>query len=182
MDSKRTYFDVLGIEPTYDVDRAELEKRYLELSRQLHPDRFARASAKEKLASVTKTTELNDAYRVLKDDRRRAEYLLKLAGVDVGDDRTAPKVDSTTLMQIMELNEELAEARAERDSARVAALAGRVRAAREEAWGVVEAALRDEGDERRFQRAAQAMMLMRYHDRFLEQVDAYEGVLASEAR
>jgi len=177
MDMKKTYFDVLGIERVYDVDRAELEKRYLDLSRQLHPDRFARASAKEKLASVAKTTELNDAYRVLKDDLKRAGYLLKLAGFDLGDDRTAPKVDAMTLMQIMELNEELAEARAERDSARVSALAGRVRAAREEAWGVVEGALREGGAEA-MRRAAQAMMLMRYHDRFLEQVDAYEGATA----
>jgi molecular chaperone HscB len=181
MDTKKTYFDVLGIERAYDVDRAELERRYLELSRQLHPDRFARASGREKLAALTKTTELNDAYRVLKDDRRRAEYLLKLEGIDLGDDRGAPKVDPTTLMQIMELNEELAEARAERDSARVSALAGRVRAAREEAWGVVEEALRSGGDGANA-RAAQAMMLMRYHDRFLEQVDAYEGAAAEGVR
>ena len=68
-----------------------------------------------------RNTELNDAYKVLQDDVKRAEYLLKLEGVDIGEEKPqsttgATKqlvVDPKLLMEIMELREALAEARSD---------------------------------------------------------------------
>ena len=63
----RSYFDVLGRRARRFISPGELEKRYLTLSKQFHPDRFAKAPPRERLEAVQKTTELNDAYKVLRD-------------------------------------------------------------------------------------------------------------------
>src|SRR5204862_4463497 len=102
-------------------DVAELERRYKEMTKVLHPDRFARADERARRASLKRSIQLNQAWRTLKDPVRRAEYLLSLAGVEVGaEDGTSKRVDGekvrlpvtpALLMEGMELREGLAEAR-----------------------------------------------------------------------
>jgi len=79
------YFAVLGVERSWHLDPARLAARHLALSRELHPDRFAQASPRERLMSLERTTALNDAYRTLRDPIRRAEYILHQAGIGHSD-------------------------------------------------------------------------------------------------
>ena len=58
-----------------------LECEFYALSRKLHPDVYSRASAREQEWSLEKTSQLNDAYRTLKDPISRTEYLLLLEGI-----------------------------------------------------------------------------------------------------
>ena len=99
------------------VDRAELEKRFYELSRQLHPDRFFRRPEREKQLSEDATALLNDAYRTLKDPVARAEYLLRLQGMgkEQGKLEACP---AELLEEVFELNLALEEIRGGDDSAR----------------------------------------------------------------
>src|SRR5258708_7817158 len=124
----RTFFDVLGIERRFHLDGAALERRYLELSKQHHPDRHAKAEARQRTQALLATTELNDAYRVLKNDVKRAEYLLKLEGIDVAEEKPSREVDPGLLGEVMELREGLAEARMDGDAAKVSELERDVRA------------------------------------------------------
>jgi molecular chaperone HscB len=77
------FFSLLGLPRQFALDQREVEKRFRELSRSLHPDRFAKAESRERRLSLERATRLNDAFRYLKDWRLRAAYLLKLAGTDV---------------------------------------------------------------------------------------------------
>ena len=77
------HFATLGIAREFAIDPAELDQRFRELSRRLHPDRFARAEPRERRISLDRATRLNDAYRALRDWRTRAAYLLRIAGTDV---------------------------------------------------------------------------------------------------
>jgi molecular chaperone HscB len=175
----KTYFDVLSVPRTFRLGEAELEKQFLALSKQLHPDRFAKAPPRERLEAVQATTALNDAYKTLKDPVRRAEYLLKLEGLDIADERGSVKAPPSLLAEMMELNEQLAEARAERADERVRALETEVRGHRTHALSAIEAGFAAldaaEGAARRepLDRIAQALIALRYHARFLEQVDAH---------
>ena len=54
-------FATLGIDRRFDVDLPALEKRHRELSRALHPDRFADAGASERKATLAKAVEVNEA-------------------------------------------------------------------------------------------------------------------------
>ena len=74
------YYSLFDLPREFAIEQGELERRFRERSRQLHRDRFAKAEPKERRLSLERATRLNDAHRVLKDWRLRANYLLKLAG------------------------------------------------------------------------------------------------------
>ena len=118
--SSKSYFALLDLPESYSLDAAELERRYREKSRHWHPDRFSRAPASERAAVLTRATELNAAYRTLRSDGKRAEYLLKLYGVDLADESKKPALAPGFLAEILELREALADARVEGNSAQLA--------------------------------------------------------------
>ena len=121
------YFSLFGLPRQFDLDRAELDHRFRRLSRQLHPDRFARAEARERRISLERATRLNDAHRYLKDWRLRAAYLLKLAGTDVfAEGRTF--ADPEFLEEQLEWREVMALAIADGDVAALRDVAERARA------------------------------------------------------
>ena len=111
------YFSVFSLVPKLDLDLGMLEHQFHKLSRKLHPDRFARASASEKDWSLADTALLNDAYRTLRDPIRRTEYLLKLHGAEIGEehagkDRKDPsRVPADLLEEAFDLNMQLEEMR-----------------------------------------------------------------------
>jgi molecular chaperone HscB len=118
------HFAALGIPRAFAVDAADLERRFRERSRQLHPDRFARAEPRERRLSLERTTRLNDALRALRDWRLRAAYLLRLEGVDVLAEGKSLS-DPEFLEEQLEWREQLAEAASGADHARLAELAAR---------------------------------------------------------
>src|SRR5215510_9805611 len=72
------YFAFLGVPRKLNLDPADLERRFRTLSRQFHPDYFYNASPAERVASLERSSYLNDAYRTLKQPISRIAYLLEL--------------------------------------------------------------------------------------------------------
>lgn len=108
------YFSLLGLPRQFALDRGEIDRRFRELSRELHPDRYARAEPRERRLSLERATRLNDAHRYLRDWRLRAAYLLKIAGTDVfAEGRTF--ADPEFLEEQLELREAMAVAIADGD-------------------------------------------------------------------
>src|SRR6476619_1770759 len=103
-------FATLGAPRRYDLDLTVLEKTHRELSRALHPDRFAQSGASERRAALEKAANVNEAWRALRDPIRRAEALFRLAGASVGE-TNEPKASPAFLMEMMEDREALADAR-----------------------------------------------------------------------
>lgn len=102
------FFGYGGSRLSLDLD--DLQKRYYELSRKFHPDRFARMPAAEQQKALDATSVLNDAYRVLRDPVARAEYVLKQEGFDIGEQR-GKDVPPELLEEVFELNMALEELR-----------------------------------------------------------------------
>ncbi len=124
-----SHFERFGLEPSMEVDLAELERRYLDLSRRLHPDRMISKGPKTQSRALVLSSQLNRAYGALKDERLRAEHLLALRGGKTADqDKRTP---AAFLMEQMELREELEAAQASGD--RAALERARERAQREQA-------------------------------------------------
>jgi molecular chaperone HscB len=111
------YFSVFGLEPKLSIDVEDLQARFYKLSREFHPDRFARASPIEQERALETTSLLNDGLRVLKDPVRRAEYMLTRNGMQVAEQRSRD-VPAELLEEVFELNEALEELRSGDDSAR----------------------------------------------------------------
>ena len=106
------YFAFLELPRSLALDVKDLEKRFYALSRQLHPDLYARKSADERRYAEDASALLNDAYRTLKEPIARAMYLLKLEGFEIGEQGTKD-VPPELLEEIFELNMALEEGEVE---------------------------------------------------------------------
>ena len=113
----KNFFDFFGIGPKLTVDKEDLQKRFYDLSRQWHPDRFSRKSAEEQAQALEATAILNDGYRTLRDPVKRAEYLLKEEGFPIGEQRSKD-VPAELLEEVFELNMMLEELKSGDESAR----------------------------------------------------------------
>jgi molecular chaperone HscB len=168
----RTLFDVLGVPRAFHLPDGDLERRFHALSREFHPDRFAKAAPRARVEALQKTTELNDAYRVLKNDVKRAEYLLKLEGLDVADEKSqSVKPDPALLAEMMELNEQLSDGPAAKDGLEASVRQKRdqaLRAAADAFYGF------EKGDRTVLAEIAQRLIAARYYARFLERVAGVE--------
>ncbi|KAJ2633015.1 molecular chaperone [Coemansia sp. RSA 1290] len=101
-----TYFDVLlGKSATFDVDIAQLRRRFLRLQQAVHPDSFSQREDTERQLAEAQSAWINHAYATLKDPLQRAHYLLELSGraVREEDQVTNPEL----LMEVMEMREQI---------------------------------------------------------------------------
>jgi molecular chaperone HscB len=172
------HFSLFGLSREYALEVGELERRFRERSRQLHPDRFARAEPRERRLSLERATRLNDAYRTLKDWRLRAGFLLRLAGSDVfAEGRTY--ADPDFLEEQLEWREALALAQADGDEAR---LRGIGEAARERLRGLEDQVAERFADERWYSDLsvdiARRLSRARYYDNIV--ADAERARAASD--
>ena len=108
IDLTRNYFELFGLAESFDVDLEALASKYRAFQSALHPDRFTGKSDQEQRISVQHTAFVNEAYSVLKNDLKRAHYLLRLQDAEFDADRETSR-DEEFLMQQMELHERVAE-------------------------------------------------------------------------
>ena len=76
----KNFFDLFGLERKLTIDPAHLQKRFYELSRHWHPDKYSRKSSTEQAEALDATALVNDGFRTLRDPSNRAEYLLSEEG------------------------------------------------------------------------------------------------------
>ena len=118
------FFAFLGLPRLLVIDQAQLERRFRDLSRQFHPDYFYNAPPAERLASLERSSYLNDAYRALRNPISRIEHLLAIEGLppaksedpSTSSGQAASKVPPGLLEEVFELNEQLDEIRESRES------------------------------------------------------------------
>ncbi len=104
------HFARLGVPVSFDIAVPAFERRYFELQRRMHPDRFAARLPKEREYSLQHAANLNDALQTLKSPVRRAEYLLALKGQPMRGSGHETVDDQEILVHAMEMREALAEA------------------------------------------------------------------------
>ena len=127
------YFSYLGLRRALTVDLADLDRRFRELSRKFHPDYYYNATPAERLASLERSSYLNDAVRTIRNPVSRIEHLLAIEGLppaqseapQPGSGQPGATVPPSLLEEVFALNEELDEIRELRESG---ADAARVRA------------------------------------------------------
>jgi molecular chaperone HscB len=111
------YFSFFGVPRRLGLDPQNLERRFRDLSRKFHPDYFYNAPPAERLASLERSSYLNDAYRTLRDPAARIEHLLAVEGLPPATaDQGGAKVPPALLEEVFALNEELDEIRELRES------------------------------------------------------------------
>jgi molecular chaperone HscB len=109
------FFQIFGLPRKLWLEMDALEAKFHELSWKLHPDNFVRASENERELSLDRSSQLNDAYRALRDPVTRVEYLLQIEGKRK-EGTTKQQAPPELLEEVFELNESLDELRAARKS------------------------------------------------------------------
>ena len=104
----QSYFELLGLEPSFVQNEKQLETAYFTAQRACHPDRFIGKPEADRIAAITRSQMVNDAFDTLKNPLTRAEHLLLLNGYTALDDDATPPPDM--LMEIMEMREQIADA------------------------------------------------------------------------
>ncbi|EAS65389.1 co-chaperone HscB [Photobacterium angustum S14] len=100
------HFELFGLPFQFELDNSLLASQFRELQRRFHPDNYAIASERDRLLSVQKAAQINDAFQTLKNPVSRAEYMLAERDEDIrGEQKTLQ--DMAFLMQQMELREAL---------------------------------------------------------------------------
>ena len=99
-------FAALGIPRKLAIDPAALESRYHELSRKIHPDRFASSPARVRDASIRATAILTRSYRTLREPVARGLYWLELSGQKLAENNKSVPPDLAEL--VFEVQEQLA--------------------------------------------------------------------------
>lgn len=105
-DFQQDFFQLFNLPAVFKIDSAALERSFLGLQAQVHPDKFAHLSDAERRLSMQWATRVNEGYQTLRNPLNRARYLLLQHGVDTQEEsNTAMPVDF--LMQQMEWREAL---------------------------------------------------------------------------
>lgn len=109
VDFNANHFVLFGLPQSFNVDSEALDNRFRELQAQVHPDKFAHAADADRRLSLQWATRVNEAYQILRTPLSRAQYLLMLAGVDVGIENNT-SMSPEFLMEQMEWREAVEEA------------------------------------------------------------------------
>ncbi len=168
-DPSRNHFERLGLAPAVALDREALESAYLERSRRVHPDRFVTADAATQRLAMEHAAAVNEAYQVLRSPLRRAEYLVKLGGIDLDSSDAgtgAPKPTQAFLIEMIERREGL-EAATEAGLEALEDLADELADERE---AIVDAAVKalESGE---VAKAAEALVHARYLARLADEIE-----------
>jgi molecular chaperone HscB len=109
------YFAIFEMPRKLWLEMSALEQKFLQLSWKLHPDNFVNATAEEREISLKRSSELNDAYRTLRDPVARVEYLLSIEGARK-EGAAKQQAPANLLEEVFELNESLDELREAKES------------------------------------------------------------------
>ncbi|CAK7342111.1 unnamed protein product [Dovyalis caffra] len=95
-------------EKKYGIEDNNLDGKYKDWQKKLHPDLVHSKSEKEREFAAEQSARVIDAYRTLSNALSRAIYILKLEGVNINEEETVSEPE--LLAEIMEIREAVEEA------------------------------------------------------------------------
>lgn len=108
------YFELYNLPVSFSPDKEQVRKRYYELSRLYHPDRFVQASEQEQTDALRMSAANNEAYKTFNNADATMAYVLKLNGLLEEEEKY--NLPPGFLMDMMDLNEAVSEYEMEPDN------------------------------------------------------------------
>jgi molecular chaperone HscB len=175
MDFNADHFTLFGLPRSFRIDASALDRCYREIAAQVHPDKYVQAGDAERRLSLQWATRVNEAYQTLKASLSRAQYLLLLAGHDVGAENNTA-MPPEFLMEQMEWREAVAEARQAREQGELEQLHHRVKQRMNDRYEQVAELLDDQHD---YPMAADRVRRLMFLEKLLFDID--DAMAALEA-
>lgn len=101
------YFELFGFPVSPTIDKTLVAKKYFELQKNHHPDFFTQATEEEKENALVQSADINKAFAIFQNEDKTIEYFLQQKGSIITDEKF--QLPNDFLMQMMEINETLAE-------------------------------------------------------------------------
>ncbi|KAL0904030.1 hypothetical protein M5K25_026101 [Dendrobium thyrsiflorum] len=162
LDDKNDFLANLVEEQGFDLKDDNLEGKYKEWQKKLHPDLVHSKSEKEKTYAVEQSARVIDAYRTLSKPLSRALYLvLQLAGIFVDEEKTV--MDPELLSEMMDVREAVEEAS---DPKVLMEIQHQIERKHED-WSN---SFREAFNKQDFDSAISATQKMRYYERAIEEI------------
>jgi molecular chaperone HscB len=102
------YFELFEIPVSLRIDTGMVRRKYFELSKKYHPDYFVNTTSEDQQNALEVSALLNKGLKTFSNPDETICYVLKLKGVLEEEEKYQLSADF--LMEMMEINEELAEA------------------------------------------------------------------------
>lgn len=114
------YFELYDVPVSFVTDKQQVKQKFYELSRKYHPDFFTQENEFQQDEVLEISSQVNKAYKVFQNKNETIKYVLQLKGLLEEEEKYQLPADF--LMEMMELNEQLTEAKMEEDPATLSAL------------------------------------------------------------
>ncbi|MBS1781638.1 MAG: DnaJ domain-containing protein [Bacteroidetes bacterium] len=101
------YFEIFGLPISFHPPQELVRKKYYELCRKHHPDRFTQDSNNAAINALQMSALINEGYKILKDADATLEYVLRLENTLGTDEKYS--LPQSFLMEMMDLNEAVSE-------------------------------------------------------------------------
>lgn len=114
------YFELYNIPVCFTPDLQQVKQKFYELSRKYHPDFFTQENEFEQSEALEISSQVNKAYKTFQNKDQIIKYVLQLKGLLEEEEKYQLPPDF--LMEMMELNEQLTDAKMEEDAAAISSL------------------------------------------------------------
>ncbi|MBL7682028.1 MAG: hypothetical protein JNK00_01610 [Flavipsychrobacter sp.] len=101
------YFELYELPVSFSPDATAVKKKFYELSRMYHPDRFTLTDDNSRAEALRMAAINNDAYKVLQNADATMSYILKINELLTNEEKYNLPPDF--LMEMMDLNESISE-------------------------------------------------------------------------
>jgi len=101
------YFDFYGLPEAFNLNDADVKKKFYQLSKQYHPDFYANENEAKQQEILELSTLNNKAYQTLANPAKRLEYILRLH--NLVSEGAKPQLPADFLMEMMDINERIME-------------------------------------------------------------------------
>ncbi|MDB5248734.1 MAG: chaperone protein HscB [Segetibacter sp.] len=115
-----THFELYAIPVTLQPDQHSVKQKFYELSRKYHPDFYTQENEYDQSEALEISSQVNKAYKVFQSRDETIKYVLQLRELLEEEEKYALPPDF--LMEMLELNEQMMEAKMEEDAAAIAKL------------------------------------------------------------
>lgn len=108
------HFELFEIPVSLHTDNLELKQKFYALSRKYHPDFYTQENDFEQAEALETSSQVNKAFKIFQNRDETIKYVLQLKGLLEEEEKYNLPPDF--LMEMMELNEQMMEAKMDEDA------------------------------------------------------------------